>query len=159
MWHYVPQLEETQLIIATPWYDSKGPLTTYRALVDALQRAGIYEQVPMRRGFVKSPNDPLVRALLYEAKEVKEGFVHILKHPEGHNADRYSLVFAPITSQGAVPALRFSTLDDLKEFLAKDLHFRLDPIDEALGEMERSGTGSIYPVTLTARQFKKLGLA
>jgi hypothetical protein len=72
-WNYAPQLEEWQLILATPWYDSKGPRTTYQALVGALEKAGIYEQVPMRRVFVRSPNDPLVKALVQEAKDQKEG--------------------------------------------------------------------------------------
>ncbi len=62
-WSYVPQLEEWQLNIATPWFDSKGPLRTYRKLVDALQKAGIYERVPMRRVVVRSPADALVKAL------------------------------------------------------------------------------------------------
>ena len=39
-WNYVPQLEEWQLIIATPWYDSKRPRTAYRAVVDAFEKAG-----------------------------------------------------------------------------------------------------------------------
>ena len=45
-WHYVPQLDEWQLVIATPWYDSRGPLSTWSALVEALQKAGTYEQAP-----------------------------------------------------------------------------------------------------------------
>jgi hypothetical protein len=36
-WNYVEQLGEAQLIIATPWYDDKGPRTTYSAVIDALK--------------------------------------------------------------------------------------------------------------------------
>ncbi len=157
-WNYVPQLEEWQLIIATPWYDTKGPHTTYRALVDALEKAQIYERVPMRRVFVKSPNDPLVKSLQQEAKKQRQGFIHIIQHLR-QNDKQYSLIFAPITGPGgAVPARRFSSLDDLKRFLAADLHLRSSSIEEAFNEMERSGTGSIYPVILTTRQVRKLGL-
>jgi hypothetical protein len=39
-WIYLPELEEWHMILASPWYDSKGLRTTYRALVDALQSAG-----------------------------------------------------------------------------------------------------------------------
>src|SRR5260370_16499726 len=77
-WNYVPELEEWQLIIATPWYDSKGPQATYRALVDALQEASIYEKVPMRRVFVRSSRDPLANTL---PRDVKTAFVLIPNHP------------------------------------------------------------------------------
>jgi hypothetical protein len=159
-WHYVPQLEEWQLIIATPWYDSKGPQTTYRALVDALQMAGIYERVPMRRVFIRSPSDPLVKAIESEMKDRKEGFVHILKHMGQGNGMQYSLMFAPVTGTGggAVPARRFSTIEDLRQFLEEDLHLRSNSIDEALDEVKRGGAGSIYPVALSTRLVKKLGL-
>jgi len=153
-WNYVPQLEEWQLIIATPWYDSKGPRTTYRALVDALQNAGVYERVPMRRVFIRSPGDPLVKTLQREAKQQHQGAAHILKH-----GSEYSLIFPPLSgSGGSVPARRFSSLDDLKQFLIDDLHLRPNSIDEALDEIRQSGAGSISPVTMTARQAKKLGL-
>jgi hypothetical protein len=155
-WNYVPQLEEWQLIVATPWYDTKGPRTTYRAVVDAFERAGIYQRVPMRRVFLKSPNDPEVRRL-QEAGTMWEGFVHILRHNANGKAQEYSLVFAPITQNGAVPVKRFSTLDDLKSFLAEDLRLSPNAFQAALDEMKRSGAGSIYPVTLTTRQIKKLG--
>src|SRR5437879_758169 len=81
-WQYSPELEEWELVIASPWVDSKGPLATYRALVDALQRAGIYKRVPIRRVVLKSPGDPLVKYLQQEARDQPEGFVHIIKHAE-----------------------------------------------------------------------------
>jgi hypothetical protein len=153
-WNYVPQLEEWQLVIATPWYDEKGPRTTYRALVDALQTIGVYERVPMRRVFIRSPDDPLVKTLQQEAKEQHQGFVHILQH-----GSEYSIIFAPIHGPGGfVAARRFSSPDDLKHFLTDDLHLGQSSIDEALDETRRSGAGSIYPVMMTARQAKKLGL-
>jgi hypothetical protein len=149
-WVYVPQLEEQQMIIASPWYDSKGPQTTYRALVDALQRAGIYEKVPMRRLFIKSPADPLVKALDREAKEQIQGTVHILKH-----GSEYSLLFAAITNTGV---RRFSTAADLKRFLVEELRLKASSIDDAFDEVKRSGAGSIYPVMLTSRDVRRLGL-
>jgi hypothetical protein len=155
-WNYAPQLEEWQLIIATPWYDTKGPRTTYRAVIDALEKAGIYQRVPMRRMFIKSPKDPEVEGL-QEAGSLWEGFVHMLKHDGNGKAQEYSIVFAPITRNGAVPVKRFSTLDELKSFLTEDLRLNPNSFQVALDEMKRSGAGSIYPVTLTTRQIKKLG--
>jgi hypothetical protein len=69
-WRYVEQLEEWQLVIATPWLDEKGPRTSYRAVIDALIKAGVYEDAPMRRIFIMSPTDPVVQRL--ERSEDKE---------------------------------------------------------------------------------------
>src|SRR5258708_31433013 len=156
-WHYVPQLEEWQLIIASPWYDSRGPQATYRSLVEALQEADIYEKAPLRRVYVKSPRDPLVKAL---QKEQKEGFVHILKQSGHGNGIHYSLIFAPIAGKGgALPARRFSSLDDLRRFLEEDLRLGSHSIEEALDEMKHSGAGSIYPVAFSSRRVKKLAMS
>src|ERR1017187_4772847 len=116
-WNYVPQVEEWQLIIATPWHDSKGPRTTWKALISALDKAGIYARVPMRRVFLKSPADPLVKLLQQEASSQWEGFIHILRHPGNGQAPGYSAVFTPVTGAGSVGVRRFSKLDDLKSFL------------------------------------------
>src|SRR5271167_3928500 len=77
-WIYVPELEEWHMILATPWYDSKGLRTTYQALIEALQAARIYERVPLRRVVVKSPSDPVVKALQQELKEQKQGTLYFL---------------------------------------------------------------------------------
>jgi hypothetical protein len=153
-WNYVPQLHEWQLIIATPWHDSKGPRSAYRAVIDAMEKAGIYQRVPIRRVVLTSPDDPLVKSL-----QPWDGFVHILRHHGNGKAQEYSLVFTPITRAGFAPVKRFSTLDGLKSFLAEDLHLNPNSFQGALDEMRRSGAGSIYPVTLTTRQIKKLKLA
>lgn len=154
-WNYVPQLEEWQLVIATPWYDSKGPRTTYRALVDALQKTGVYERVPMRRVFVRSPEDPVVKDLQREARDQNQGFVHILQH-----GNQYSVIFAPHNGPGgAVQARRLTGIEDLQQFLTDDLHLRPIAINDAIDEVQRTGAASIYPVTLTTRQAKKLGLS
>lgn len=157
-WNYEPQLEEWQLIIATSWHDSKGPRTAYKAVAKALQDAGIYSRVPMRRLFLKSPNDSLVKLPRQESRARLDGFVHILRHNGNGKAQDYSLVFAPITRAGAAPVRRFSTLHELELFLSNDLHLNPSSIKGALDEMNRTGASSIYPVTSTAQQLRKLGL-
>jgi hypothetical protein len=149
-WVYMPELEEQQMIIASPWYDSKGPQKTYRALIDALQRAGIYERVPMRRLSVKSPADPVVKALEREAKEQIQGRLYILKH-----GSEYSLLFPTTTKAGV---RRFPNLDDLRRFLGEDLRVKSSSIEDALEEVKATGAGSIYPVTVTPREVRRLGL-
>jgi hypothetical protein len=158
-WSFVPQLQEWQLIIATPWFDEKGPRTAYRAVVDALRKAKVYENVPMRRVFVRSPEDPIVKGLEQEFKErskqSREGFIHIIKH--GNSG--YSVIFAPIAGLGgAVAARRFRDIDSVREFLTNEVKAKPNDIEESIEEMERAGAGSIFPVVLTARQIKTLSL-
>lgn len=155
-WNYVPQLDEWQLIIATPWYDSKGPHEAFSKIVVALQREGIYEEVPIRRIFVKSPEDPLVKALEQETKIRTEGAIHIVDY--GNQS--YSLVFAPFSgSGGAVPAKRISGEEELREFLENRLQIHQSSVDEAFLNLARRRNTSIFHVRLTKREARTFGLA
>lgn len=159
-WYYVPQLDEWQLVIATPWYDSKGPRDAWSALVDALQKASIYSQVPTRRVFLKSPDDPLVKVLEQEVRQEKQGFLHLLRTGAPAKGGQYSVIFAPITSgAGPVPARHFSRESDLESFLTQRLGLRKSAIADAMEEVRRRGTSSIFPVHLSMRELKKVGLA
>jgi hypothetical protein len=102
----------------------------------------------------------MAKALQQQVREPRDGFVHILKQAHAKNGDQYSLIFAPIAGPGgALPARRFSTLDDLRLFLAQDLHLRSSAIEDAIDEMKRVGASSLHPVSLAIRHAKKLGLA
>ncbi len=154
-WNYVHELDEWQLIIATPWYDSKGPRETYSRIIDAFQQAGIYQDVPMRRVFLKSPQDGLVKSLEQELKQRAEGFLHLLRHGNG----QYSVIVAPISGRGgAVPARHFPGISELREFLEKELRLRPSSIEDAIGELQQRGSTSIYPFRFGARHLKRLGL-
>ena len=113
----------------------------------------------MRRVFLKSPDDSLVKLLQQESRTRWDGFVHILRRHGNGKAQEYSLVFTPVTREGFAPVQRFSTLDDLHAFLTEDLHLSAGAAQGAVDEMRRTGAGSIYPVPLTTRQLKKLGLS
>jgi hypothetical protein len=154
-WNDVEPLDEAQLVIATPWYDSKGPRTAYSAVVDALRRAGVYEEVPMRRVFLKSPTDPLVKALQQEAREAPEGFLHILQHDNRS----YSLVFAPLVGPGgSVPARKFPEKDELQGFLLNKLRVSPRAVEEAILEAAQRGSAGIL-AKLPVRQLRRCGLA
>ncbi len=159
-WNYAPQLDERQLIIATPWYDTKGPLATIRAVYDAFKKAGIYDDVPPRRVVIKSPNDSLIRTLEQEFSAEREGTIHLLReHGSGKGAE-YSVVFAPFLGQGGfVPSKRFLEIQALRNFLLNTLHIRSRLVEDALEELESSRSASIYPVSLKEREVKKAGLA
>lgn len=159
-WIYLPELDDWHLVIASPWYDTKGPLKTFQAVIDALERAGIYRKIPIGRVRVTSPDNPLAKVPQPRVREPRDGFVHILKQSRPKNGDQYSLIFAPIAGPGgALPARRFSTIDGLKLFLAHDLHLKSSSIEDAIDEMTRTGASSIHPVSLEIRHARKLGLA
>ncbi|MGD0221369.1 MAG: hypothetical protein ABSF71_03460 [Terriglobia bacterium] len=156
-WNFVPELDEWQLVIATPWYDLKGPRATYGAVIDAFQEAGIYEDVPMRRIFLKSPNDDLVKAI---EKESTEGTIHVLKERRSSDAADYSVVFAPFLGQGGfIPEKRFPGTQELRSFLVGTLRIRQRLVDEALEELDHTRSAAIYPVSLSERELKRAGLA
>jgi hypothetical protein len=161
-WNYVSDIDEWQLIIATPLHDDKGPLEAYSRVIKALQSAAIYEDVPIRRVSVLSPNDSLVKTLEHDIKVRTEGAIHII----GHDQDRpkpdkvYSVIFAPFTGPGgAVPARHITGIGELGKFLKERLHIRETSVEEALAELARKGSTSIFNVQLTNREAKKLGLA
>lgn len=153
-WNDVEQLDEAQLIIASPWYDTKGPRTAYSAVVDALSHVGVYEEIPMRRVFLKSPNDPIVKILQQEAKEATHGFLHILQHNNGS----YSVVFAPLVgSGGAVPARNFPGKSEGQEFLLNKLRISPRAVEDAFLEAAQRGSSSIS-AHLTTSQLRRWGL-
>jgi len=157
---YVPQLDEWQLIIATPWYDSKGPHEANAKVISALQEEGIYPETPIRRIYVRSPNDPIVRTIELELKTQTEGTLHIVASIRRNDTKQYSMIFAPYYgSGGAMPARSFSNTELLREFLEKRLHIDRSTLEEALAELDRKRVTSIFHVRLSRKQAKSLGLA
>lgn len=156
MWHDVPELGESEFIVATPLYDD-GPLAANRRVIEALQAAGIYRQVPLLRLSVRSPSDPLVRSLARDLKRRDERFLHIVM-PE-HPRPRYTVILSPVTSPGGViPAKHLDGEEDLQGFLER-LHLSARAIDDALAELRHRGSTSIFPLRLTRDETRKLGLA
>lgn len=159
-WTYASNIDEWQLIIATPWYDSKGPRETYSRVFAALQDAGIYQDVPLLRISVMSPRDPLVKALEEETKTETEGVVHIVDNSTQARKGQYMVVFAPfVGSGGAMPSRNVSGIEQLRDFLEQSLEIGKSSVDEALRELVRKGSTSIFHVRLTSNQAKALGLA
>ena len=161
-WDYAPEDDEWQLVVATPWVERKGPREAYSQVIKALQEASIYEEVPMRRVFVLSPDDHRVKALEEEIKIRREGAIHIMSH-DGNKPNHekvYSIIFTPFAGTGgAVPAKRITGLRELSRFLEERLHIAKASIDEALAELARKESTSVPNVRLTNREAKRLGLA
>jgi hypothetical protein len=156
---YRPQLDEWQIFIATPLYDSKGPAEAVTRIIKALQNMGIYEEVPLLRISIKSPSDPVIRALEAEVKVKTEGVIDILALRES-NEGPYLVIFAPFTGPGgAPPSRRFDDADQLRRFLEDEVSVSRSTVEDALIEVRHKGNASIFPVQLTRREAGKLGLA
>lgn len=129
-------------------------------MIRALQKAGIYEEVRIRRVFVMSPEDTLVKTLERDVKVRKEGAIHILAHPKANREKEFSVIFAPFAGPGgAVPAKHVASVGQLREFLERRIHVQKSSVDDTLAELARKGNASIFNVQLTNREAKRLGLA
>ena len=156
---YIPQLDEWQIFVATSLYDSKGPSEANSRVIKALQALGVYKDVPIRRVFVKSPNDPLIKSLEADVKILTEGAIHIVAL-NGNDEGPYSVVFAPFTGPGgAVPSRRFSGREQLREFLEDGIGIPRSTVDNAFFEIRLRKSASVFHVQLTRREAKRLGLA
>jgi hypothetical protein len=107
----------------------------------------------MRRVYLKSPKDPLVKVL--EEEDPDEGFLHVLRHKDGS----YWVVFAPLSGPGGpVPARNFPSEDETTEFLLGELHFSQYAVQEVLSHVAQNGDGAMV-AQLTASQLQRSGLA
>ena len=183
LWAFIPQLEEWQFVIATPLVDTKGPLAAYGEVNKALQREGVFEDVPLRRIFLRSPHDRVLRSLERESRTVPQeafrvvnepiagsfvedaylytGSVHIvqLENSRGIVPNRYFVIYAPYSGPGgAVPSVKLDGTEGVREFLTSRLHIDELVVDAALKELPTKGSTSIPNVQLRTPELKRLGL-
>lgn len=158
-WNWVPQLDEWQLIVVTSLHDTKGPHQTYSRIIAALSDARIYQSVPIRRLFVKSPEDPIAKKLVQEIKTTGEGSIHIIRDAMNDGRHQYAVVFAPYSgSGGAIPSVRLENDAKLRDFLAKRIGVASYLIDQAFSQLTTKGSASIFNVRLSLRRAKALKL-
>jgi len=161
-WNSVDQLGESELVIATPWVDTRGLREANRRVLEALSVAGVYQSVPVRRLLVLSPHDPVVQTLEREVKIKTEGVIHIKREDQNHPTlgGHYSVIFAPFAGPGgAVPAKKIIGVEHLRQFFDSDLGISPEVFKPALDQLGRNGNASIRHVQLTHREAKKIGLA
>lgn len=159
-WNWVAQLEESQLIVVTSLVDTRGPRETYSRILKALSDSGVYQSVPIRRLFVKSPDDPVAQKLVDELKRTNEGSIHIVRNTTKNGTPQYTLVFAPyVGSGGPIPSKSLSGNDHLRAFLGKSLGIHMYDVDRALAELAQTDSATIFNVQLSLRRAKKLNLA
>jgi len=158
-WSWVPQLEEWQLVVVTSLHDTEGPREAYTRIIKALSDAGVYQTIPLRKLFIKSPEDPIAKKLVQELRIIGEGSVHILRDVGPDGNQQYSVVFAPYSGTGgAIPSVRPADENKLRNFLGKRLGIATYLIDEAFTQLSTKGSASIFNVRLTLRRARALKL-
>jgi hypothetical protein len=159
-WSWVPQLDEHQLIVVTSLYDTRGPREAYARILEALSAAGVYQSVPIRKLFVKSPEDPVAQQLVQELRFITEGSIHIVKGMQPNGRPQYSVVFAPyVGSGGAIPSKNLVSEEELRFFLETSLGIDRYYVNHSISELEHKSNTSIFHVQLSLRRAKQLNLA
>ncbi len=182
LWAFIPQLQEWQLIVATPLVDSKGPLAAYGEVNKALQKEGVFDDVPLRRIFLKSPNDQVLKSLEKESRAVPQeafrvvneqiagnfvedayvygGSIFIVKvdhsRPDPH--EYYSVMYTPRSGlRPPAPPLR-KTIEEVRQFLEEGVRMDKHSVDLQIAKL-RAGQSALIPVSLAPNQLRNLGLA
>lgn len=159
-WNWVPQLNEWQLVVVTSLYDTKGPRETYTRILAALSEAGVYQSIPIRKLFVKSPEDPFSQELVRQLKLTAEGTIHIVRNIPGAQQPAYSIVFAPyLGTGGAIPSVHVQDDEQLRVFLERRLGIDAYVVNQAFEQLGTRGSASIFNVRLNLRRARKLNLA
>jgi hypothetical protein len=180
LWAFVPQLQEWQFIVATPLVDTKGPLAAYGEVNKALQREGVFEDIPLRRIFLKSPNDRVLKSLEKESKAIPHeaftvvneqiagnfvedayvysGSIDITESaniPGGSTPSTYWVTYAPYSGPGDSTVL-VKGLESLRELLASKLRVNRDIVESALKELSEKKRAVIPNLQLRARDLRRL---
>jgi hypothetical protein len=184
LWAFVPQLQEWQFIVATPLVDSKGPLAAYSEVNKVLRKEGVFDDAPLRRIFLRSPNDRVLKTLERESRVVPQesfrvvneqiagnfiedayvyhGSIDIVavENSRGVVPNTYSVIYFPYLGPGgAVPSRRIEGGENLKDFLEVKIRLRKDVVDSAVKELSESGSASVPNLQLRSQELKRLGLA
>ena len=155
----IEDLDEWQLIVVTSLLDTKGPREAYSRILEALSSAGVYQAVPFRKIFAKSPGDPAAKRLVQELKSMTEGSIHIIQDKRPNTNQQYSMVFAPYSgSGGPIPSVPLVGEVRLRQFLAGRLGIDAYAIEEAFAQLSRKGSASIFNVQLNPRRARRLKL-
>ncbi|MGA8761736.1 MAG: hypothetical protein WB562_02515 [Candidatus Sulfotelmatobacter sp.] len=183
LWAFIPQLQEWQFMVATPLVDTKGPLAAYGEVNKALQREGIFDDIPLRRIFLRSPNDRVLKSLERESRAVPQeafrvvneqiagnfvedahvysGSIDIMQsEPRGGAEQQYLVIYTPYSGPGgAVPTVRVQGREQLREFLERRIGIRREVVDNTLRELVEKGDGVIPNVQLKRSELRRLDLA
>jgi len=170
-------------MIATPLVDRKGPLAAYGEVNRALQKEGVFDDIPLRRIFLRSPSDRVLKFLERESKTVPQeafrvvneqiagdfvedaylytGSIDILRtgEPRESAEGKYRVIYAPGSGGGAVPSVQIQGLGKLRNFLEREIRIPPEIVERAIRDLAEKGDAAIPNVLLKHSELKRLGLA
>jgi len=179
LWAFIPQLQEWQFMVATPLVDTRGPLAAYGEVNKALQEEGVFDDVPHRRIFLKSPNDRTLKVLEKESRAIPQETFRVVNEQiagtfvedayvysgsldiaEFENSPRgasstYYVAYVPYSGLGDT-AVRVNSLGNLRKLLLSDLHINQGVVDSTLKELSERKRVLIPSLRLRARDLKRL---
>jgi hypothetical protein len=180
LWAFIPQLREWQFMVATPLVDTKGPLAAYGEVNKALQREGVFEDIPLRRIFLKSPNDRVLKSLEKDSKAIPQEAFRVVNEqiaesfvedayvysgslditeseniPRGSALSTYWVNYAPYSGPGG-STWPVKGLDSLRQLLLSKLHLSQSVVDSTLKEVSANKRASIPNIQLRARDLRRL---
>jgi len=180
LWAFASQSEEWQLTIATPLVDELGPLAAYGKVQKALQKAGVEDEFPLRRIFLRSPKDRVLQSLQKESRALDRedyrlvnasiegsfvedaylyrGFIQINQLQRKAGAPLYSVFYAHAPG-GIMRDRRFEGADQLREFLRGSLNINQGIVESVLRNLDEHGDATIPNVELKHKDLKRLELA
>jgi hypothetical protein len=177
LWAFIPQLQEWQFMVATPLIDTKGPLAAYGEVNKALQKEGVFDEVPSRRIFLKSPNDPVLKSLEKESRAIPREAFRVVNEQiagnfvedayvygsaiviESENIPRgspsaYYVTYAPYSGSGD-PTWIVTGLDHLRQLLSR-LHINQNVVESVADELATNKRAFIPNIRLRAQELKLL---
>jgi hypothetical protein len=177
LWAFIPQLQEWQFIVATPLIDTKGPLAAYGEVNKALQKDRIFDDAPLRRIFLRSPNDPVLKSLEKESRAITQEAFRVVNEQiagnfvedayvygsaiviESENIPRgspsaYYVTYAPYSGSGDPPWI-VTGLDDLRQLLS-GLHVDQHVVESIVDELSTNKRAFIPNIRLRAQELKLL---
>lgn len=180
LWAFASQSEEWQLTIATPLVDEVGPLSAYGKVQKALQKHNFEDEFPLRRIYLKSPKDRVLRMLQQESRALGRedyrlvnapiagnfvedaylytGFIHILRDDQS-GEESYLLVYAPSLGPKRGRARVLNGIASVRRFLDEEVHLPKKVVESKTKELLERGGVSIPNVPLEPHDLKRLRLA
>lgn len=150
----------------------------------ALRKAQVFDDIPMRRIFLRSPKDRVLMELERDSRAVPReafrvvnaeiagnfvddaylysGSIHIVRtaSSKGVAPGKYSIIYTPYTGTGgAAPSVQFDETDAVREFLTRRIRIQPSIVEKSLSDLSSDGSTSIPNVQLGLGELRRLGLA
>ncbi len=169
-------------MIATPLVDSKGPRAAYGEVNRALQKEGVLDDIPLRRIFLRSPSDKVLKFLERESKAVPQEAFRVVNEQiagnfvedaylytgsidiysvksAGSAEEKFLVIYIPGSGGGVARDVRVRGLEPLRDFLGKDIGIHREIVERAIRDLAENGNAAIPNVQLRPSKLKRLGLA